>query len=262
MVKKSFLITLCTVVAVVIFGVACSSSDGSANTTTVNRQSELPTESDSLAYIIGLSLAEQLIELDSAINFNVVCRAILERSEGQALIDWEEAKIAYLRYMLYVEPERRRGYEEQFLADLVAADRNYKRTKSGLTYNIEVIGDEKKMPKLANDWVTIRHKISKVDGTQLYPSADSLLNIENIADIPESSYLFGELPKGIVEGLRLIGSGGRINIWLPSKLGYGDEGDEELGIDPIETLYYQIEIVDVERNVGAARRQEQLNKQF
>ncbi len=291
MVKKWGLVPLYAFVAALFLSVACSSG-GSSTAYKVNRSVGLASESDSLAYIIGMSVAEQLMRLDSTINVDVVCRAIVEHSEGKAVIEMEDAQTAYLRYMLYVEPERRRSYEEQFLADMVAADRSYKRTKTGLTYRIEVIGDEKKMPKFANDWITIRYTLSRVDGSPVTPEIEDVeavidtvavdtialdsveldvtdVVVEAEADIisteslvVEESFVMNELPKGVFEAMRLIGKGGKIDFWVPSKLGYGEEGDAELGVHPIETLHYQVEILDVETNVGADRRQEQLNQKF
>lgn len=228
--------------------VGCSSGSGSTKSAVVN--SNLSSQSDSLAYIVGMNIAEQLHKMDSTINYGVVCRAIMERMEHKSLMSDEEAKVQYLRYLLYVEPERKRGYEEQFLADLAASDRDYTRTKSGLTYHIEVIGDESLQPKSSNDWVVVNYVISQVGGEQLYPpltSEDKVVTIE--AGI-------SELPSGVAESLMMIGKGGKIRAWIPSKLAYGELGNEEYGVEPTQTLHFDIELVDVEKGVAIQRRKE------
>ena len=55
------------------------------------------------------------------------------------------------------------------------------------------------------------------------------------------------LNRGVQESLKLIGAGGRIQAWLPADMAYGAEGDAELGIAPNATLYYEIELLDVDK---------------
>lgn len=229
--------------------VACSSGGGAKSSKT-GANSNLSSQSDSLAYIVGMNIAEQLQKMDSTINYGVVCRAIMERMEHKSLMSDEEAKVQYLRYLLYVEPERKRGYEEQFLADLAAADREYTRTKSGLTYHIEVIGDESLQPKSSNDWVVVNYVISQVGGEQLYPPLDSEDKVVTVETA------LSDLPLGVEESLKMIGKGGKIRAWIPSKLAYGELGNEEYGVEPTQTLYFDIELVDVEKGTAVQRRKE------
>ena len=53
--------------------------------------------------------------------------------------------------------------------------------------------------------------------------------------------------KGVQVSVRLIGRGGRIKAWVPSKAAYGPEGYPALKIAPNTTLYYEIELVDVDK---------------
>ncbi len=212
------------------------------------RDSGLKDERDSLSYVVGLNIASQLQKMDSTINVNVVCRAILEHVGGDAIMNLDEARDAYLRYLLFLDPERKRGYEEQYLADLVKNNRTFTRTNSGLTYHIEVIGDEKRVAKNNNDWVVMSYTITRVSGEQLYPKesgerATLALGVVDMVD-------------GVAESVKMVGRGGKIQAWLPSKIAYGEEGSAELGISPIETLLYDIEIVDMEANVARTRKQE------
>ena len=62
------------------------------------------------------------------------------------------------------------------------------------------------------------------------------------------------LLKGMKESVKLVGRGGKINAWIPSSAAYGTEGDKELGIQPNTTLYYEIELVDVDKYANWSRR--------
>ena len=64
----------------------------------------------------------------------------------------------------------------------------------------------------------------------------------------------GGLLKGMKESVKLVGRGGKINAWIPSSAAYGTEGDKELGIQPNTTLYYEIELVDVDKYANWSRR--------
>ncbi len=199
----------------------------------------LNNETDSLAYVIGLNIADNLMAMDSTINVAVVCRAISEKVSSKALMTNDDARDYYLRYLTFVEPERKRGYEEQYLEDLATSNRDFTRSKSGLTYNIAVIGDESQSPKLASDNISLRYTISRIGGEQIYSSyaqGDTL----NLA--------LSELNDGLQEGVKMIGKGGKINAWIPSKLSYGEDGDDELNIKPFETLYYEVELIELNRN--------------
>lgn len=235
-------------IAAMCIGVGCSSgSKGGGSSRSVAaevRSSGLVSQGDSLAYIVGMNIAEQLQKMDSTINVGVVCRAIMEQFEGVAVMSRNEAREQYLRYLLFVEPERRRSYEEKFLVDLAANDRTFTRTKSGLTYHIAVIGDESLTPKNDNDWVTLRLSIERVGG-------------ESVVKNYEQSLALSDMLEGVKESVKMIGKGGKIEAWMPSKIAYGEEGDEEFGVEPIETLLYTIEVVDVERNAASKRKVEQ-----
>ncbi len=205
----------------------------------------LKSETDSLAYVIGVSIADNLLAMDSTINIGVVCRAIAEQAASKSLISRDDAKDYYLRYITFVEPEQKRGYEEQYLEDLAKTNRDFTRSKTGLTYNIAVIGDESLTPKGLNDMVSICYTISRVNGDSVYSSyqaADTLV------------VALSELSDGLQESVKMIGKGGKVNAWIPSKLAYGEEGDEELKISPFETLYYEMELIEMERNGARNRR--------
>ncbi len=246
--KCRFCIGLIITALTMSVGVGCSSSE--KPTHNISTDTPLQSESDSLAYIIGMNVARELQKTDSLINYEVVCRAIMEHSQGNLLMSDDEARIQYLRYLLHVEPERQRSIEERFLADLVAEDRSFTRTKSGLAYNIGVIGDEKLQPKSATDWVTINYHITRVNGDLLYPTQERTSQPTTEIGREELAIALSDLPNGVQEALKLIGKGGQIKVWIPSKWGYGEEGNSELGIEPMETTFYDIQLIEVERNAA------------
>jgi len=145
----------------------------------------------------------------------------------------------------YALPEKARAYEEQFLADIAKSNRSYARTSSGVTYTVTAVGDQEQVPVSDRDSVALRWVIRTADGSRIASSYEK-------GDTVRS--LLRDLRKGVQESVKLIGKGGKINAWMPSSAAYGAEGDKELGVAPNATLYYEIELVDVDKYANRSRR--------
>lgn len=196
---------------------------------------------DSLAYVIGLNVGMNLQRMDSAMRVEAVCEGIRDVFGGTARLTMDEARTYYLRYITYEQPEKIRAYEERFLEDIRQDNRSYARTSSGLTYTVEVIGDEQQTPSNARDTVAVRYVMRTADGQQLYSSYDRGDTLRTAV---------GDLLKGMQESVRLIGKGGKMQAWVPAAAAYGAAGNPELGIAPNSTLFFEIELVDVEKYIA------------
>ena len=190
---------------------ACSRGTGSM---------ELRNETDSVAYVIGLNVGYNLQRMDSTLNVEAVCQAVRDVYARTARMTPDEARAVYLRYVNVSQPEQIRAYEEQFLEDFRKSNRSYAKTDTGLTYEVLEIGDESKT----------------VDGKVVESSYER-------GDTTRTAV--GDLMPGLRQSVRLVGEGGRMNVWIPSRLAYGAEGDKKLGVVPNATLFYEIELVDV-----------------
>lgn len=195
-------------------------------------------DTDTMSYVLGMNIAYNLMEMDSTINVDMVCMAIRDAYAHEELLSADEARTAFLRFMNYDNYERVQRYEEQFMNDLRAADRKFVRTQSGLTYKIDELGNPKESVRNNRDTVVLRYRATTADGEELYSSyerGDTL----RIA--------VGDLTKGLQEAVKIIGKGGHIEAWLPSRIGFGAEGCDSLGVKPNSILYYDMELIDVDR---------------
>ena len=206
---------------------ACSRGTGSM---------ELRNETDSVAYVIGLNVGYNLQRMDSTLNVEAVCQAVRDVYARTARMTPDEARAVYLRYVNVSQPEQIRAYEEQFLEDFRKSNRSYAKTDTGLTYEVLEIGDESKTPRSDRDTVAIRFVAKTVDGKVVESSYER-------GDTTRTAV--GDLMPGLRQSVRLVGEGGRMNVWIPSRLAYGAEGDKKLGVVPNATLFYEIELVDV-----------------
>ena len=196
----------------------------------------LAAEPDSLSYVIGLNVGMNLMKMDSTLNVDAVCTAIRDVYAGTPKMSLEDAKLYYLRQMNYTKYEKFKLYEDRFLEDLVKNDRSYVRTRSGVTYSVEVLGDQETLATSMRDTVVVRYRLTRQDGSLVYSSYDK-------ADTLRTA--LGDLVVGLQEVMKIVGQGGRVHAWIPSELAYGSGGDEELGIAPNSTLFYEVEVLDV-----------------
>ena len=193
---------------------------------------------DSLSYIIGMNIAYNIMQMDSTVRSEQIIAGIADVLEGTPKMTLEEGKFYLLSYMNYDVYERVRKYEEQYLSDLATTDKNIVRTRTGLTYKVKELGDMGKTASHPRDTVAITYTAANMAGVEVdshEQRADTLRTALNKFD------------QGLQEGIKLVGEGGEITLWIPSGLAYGSAGDEEKGIKPNEILRYDVKIVEVKR---------------
>lgn len=206
---------------------------------------KLKTDLDSVAYVIGMNVGLNLQRMDSTLNAEAVCEGIRDVFRGKTRMTMDDAETFYLSYVNYALPEKARAYEEQFLEDIARSNRSYARTSSGVTYTVEEVGDQDLIPTSDRDSVALRWVIRTADGEEVTSSYER-------GDTVRST--LRNLRSGVRESVKLIGRGGKILSWLPAAEAYGAEGDKELGIAPNATLYYEIELLEVDKYANRYRR--------
>ena len=105
-------------------------------------------------------------------------------------------------------------------------------TESGLQYKIiEPGNDVKPGPQ---DTVWVRYKGSLIDGTVFDAVAD---------DADPIMLTLNRVVAGWTEGLQLIGEGGKIDLFIPSELGYGEQGNQSIPGNSV--LLFNVELTKV-----------------
>jgi len=115
--------------------------------------------------------------------------------------------------------------EREFLA-AKEKEEGVQKTESGLLYKVEVEGGEKPVEK---DTVYVHYTGTRPDGS-----------VFDETEPGEASrkFLLNRVIKGWNEGMQLIGEGGKITLYVPSSLGYGERGTQS--IDPCTPLTFEI----------------------
>lgn len=196
----------------------------------------LAVDEDSLAYVIGMNVGYNLLQMDSTLNLEALFAGIRDVYDENPKMSMADARNYFLRQMNYAKYEKFKSYEERFLADIAKNNRAFVRTRTGVTYKISDSGNQQTLASTMRDTVIFRYRLSLQDGT----TVDSSFERADTAKLALS-----DMVKGLQETMKMVGAGGHFDAWIPSELAYGANGSEELGIEPNSTLYYEVDVVDV-----------------
>ena len=192
----------------------------------------IATEADSISYIIGLSVGNSLMKMDSTLNIDAVCEAIRDIYNSTEKITLEQGRDYFLAQKTYFVHEKAEKYQEQFLTDLRKANRDFVRLRSGVTYKIDKLGDQSVQTLVSRDTLSLVISIFDQAGA-------AILERDTVVTA------YRDVLEGLREVVRITGNGGSANIWVPSSQAYGSEGNAELGITPNQLLNYKVDIIDI-----------------
>jgi FKBP-type peptidyl-prolyl cis-trans isomerase FkpA len=115
-------------------------------------------------------------------------------------------------------------------------DKTVKKTASGLRYRITVPGSDEK--PVATSLVKCHYEGKLTDGTVFDASKKHGTN-------PVEFPLNRVIPAW-TEGVQLIGKGGKITLFCPSELAYGEQGSPPV-IPPNSILEFEVELVEISK---------------
>lgn len=194
---------------------------------------------DKLSYALGLNVGYSY--LASGINklqvddFAEGVRAVMEAKEPAISID--EAKQIINEFFTQLQAEAQKAAEANLQAGEAFLAENAKREgvitlPSGLQYEVLATGEGRK-PK-ATDKVQCHYHGTLIDGMVFDSSVQR-----------GTPAVFGvnQVIPGWVEALQLMNEGSRWKLYIPSKLGYGEQGAGP--IPPHATLIFEVELIKV-----------------
>ena len=123
---------------------------------------------------------------------------------------------------------RKKG--EEFIKKTMEANKNLKKSASGLVYEITKAGSAVKANE--EDSVEIYYKGSLIDGKVFDESKEKTV-----------TFPLNGVISGIKEGLQLLGEGGKATLYIPDNIGYGEY--DIPGIPAGSTLVFDVEVVKV-----------------
>jgi FKBP-type peptidyl-prolyl cis-trans isomerase FklB len=197
------------------------------------------TENDSVSYAFGIQIANDLIrnEIANEINLNVLIEAINDMKSGKHKMS-EEKSLQILRNYMFTRNETKRKANEA--AGMAFLEQNAKKPgvvvlPSGLQYKI--LNKGKLMKPRVTDTVEVHYKGMLIDSTEFESS-------EKMAGTPVR-FMLGDVIPGWKEGLQYIAENGRIVLYIPPKLAYGDRSMPGSPIPPSSTLIFEVELLKI-----------------
>ncbi len=160
------------------------------------------------------------------------------------------------KYFTVTLPAANKEASEAWLASIEKKS-GVEKTESGILYEVIEAGDESLKATDDRDVVKVKYtgknRHGEIFDSSLYENMDErrkeyLMSQSENGELPEDGEIV-EFPlnrviPGWTEGMKLVGKGGRISLWIPSDLAYGPQArSAQIGAN--EALYFDVELVDV-----------------
>ena len=228
--------------------VACQKAGSAAQ---VTKKEDLDTQMKKVSYAIGLDIGKNFKARSMDIDLDAMLKGLLDGKQGtEPLFTEDEIQKFMTQFrddMVKAEQEKRlaqgkenQAKEEAFLKEN-AQKPGIKVTASGLQYRVISEGAGP-LPK-ESDTVKVHYRGTLLDGTEF----DSSYKRNQPAVFP----LKGVIP-GWTEALQLMKVGSKYQVFLPSRLAYGENGAGQ-AIGPNATLVFDVELLGIEKPAEAPK---------
>ena len=230
-------------VAAIAFAASCQSNGG------VETEAQLPTkaETDSVSYLIGVNFGYFIKSnnFGEDLNYAQIKKGMMDfikaegtpndpEFNGQFKISPEKMNELFndfitKRNAYTAEVNQTKGdkfLEENKMKDGIVV------TESGLQYRIIEAGNDVKAGPA--DTVYVHYTGTLIDGTEFDASDRTKEPVK---------LMLNRVIKGWTEGLQLVGEGGKLQLYIPSDLGYGPRATGSIGAN--STLIFDIDVVKV-----------------
>ncbi len=209
---------------------------------------------------ISLALGNDLG--NSVVSSKIPAQVVWIEKAFADVIDGEEPKMSeqvanaqIQNFFRVTLPENNKIASEEWLASIEKKS-GVNKTETGILYKIEKSGDDSLMATDDRDVVKVKYTGKTRDGvvfdSSRYSDMDDqrkeyMMSQSPDGTLPEDGEII-EFPlnrviPGWTQGMKLVGKGGRISLWIPSDLAYGTRSTGTIG--PNEALYFDVELIDV-----------------
>lgn len=216
-------------------------------------------ERDSISYAFGEDIGYNVRSSRMPVQIAWLAQGLREELDGAPRID-DQGVHEYLQYYFMVKrPAENAAASAAWLAE-VEKKSGVKKTESGLLYKVVKAGDKELKATDDRDVVSVHYKGTTRDG--------NVFDASRYADLPADKqemrkrfnpegydkdepvqFPLNRVIPGWTEGMKLVGKGGKITLWIPAELAYGARPQSrEIGAN--EALRFDVELVDVEPYVA------------
>ena len=229
---------LCTsLVAALLMMTGCNNTAKSVNIT--DKSPELEQVGYSLGYLIGSNNKNDIPDLNieafehgirDAYSGDEKKRALTQEQMEKVLMEYQKKREAEITKEVEAKAKANKEAGEKFLAENEKKE-GVQKTASGLQYKVITEGTGAK-PK-ATDTVTVHYEGKLIDGKVFDSSYERGEPV---------SFRLNEVIKGWTEGVQLMNTGSKYELYIPSDLAYGETGNPN--IEPNSVLIFTVELLD------------------
>jgi FKBP-type peptidyl-prolyl cis-trans isomerase len=203
----------------------------------------LASQEDSVSYIIGLKMGEQMKQQGVELKPEIIARGLAAGMSGSpATMPDSVMQATMLAFQMHMMSQQQHKdsiaglANEKDGATFLAANKGkegVKTTASGLQYKVLKEGTGPK-PK-ATSTVTVHYKGTLLDGSQFDSSYDRG---------EPATFQLNQVIPGWTEGVQLMNVGSKYQFWIPGNLGYGPAGSPPK-IGPNAVLVFEVELLAI-----------------
>lgn len=200
----------------------------------------MKTEIDSVSYALGTDfggslkgLLAQLEQADEEVNMDLFYKGVEDALANETAMTREDAFGMLRQYFNVTMPKKALEKSHAYLAE-IEKQPNVKKTESGLLYEIVSEGNMEKKAVNNTDKVKVLYE-GKLRNGEVFDSSYERGDT--------ATFALNQVIKGWGEGMKLIGEGGEIKLWIPSELAYGQRAPQAIG--PNQALAFTIELLEV-----------------
>lgn len=198
-------------------------------------KSDIDTLSYALGTDFGMSLQRMINSLEEDLNMDLFYQGVDDALAENVLIEKQEAYAFLRNYMNVVNPQKALANSNAYLAEIEKQE-GVQKTESGLLYQIVREGNAEKKATLDTDKVRVMYEGKTRDGKVFdssYERGDT------------AQFALNQVIKGWCEGMKLVGEGGEIKLWIPANLAYGPRGTRDGAIGPNNAITFTVELIEV-----------------
>lgn len=215
---------------------------------------ETEEERTELSYAFGNDIGYNIANSGLPLQIMWVAEAMQNVRDNNATMSQAETNNYLQYYFTEKRPAENAAASEAWLAKIEKKS-GVKKTESGLLYKVTKKGDQEVKATDSRDVVKVhytgRTREGKVFDSSIFKNRpkeqQEMLkqqDPENYAKNEPVEFPLNRVIPGWTEGMKLVGKGGKITLWIPSELAYGPRGAGR-DIGPNEALEFEVELIDV-----------------